>query len=478
MLNPKEEAQSIKRVETISLQDTNSIKTCDNLIEICIEIAEKININISDFIVENKIFGYNHSFEIRKSISEILYLKEKLVQKRKVTNDLECLMDYIIGYNREKVLSDIIELTGVYYMYLGNFAKGLSMINFSKEIGGEDSHSIVTNIEVLNEFIFKYNLSIDITRLDNYKEAVGILQGYYDKNFRLDRGDQLLIILYDNLNQVRKSRRILESIYNVSNNALFHYEIGKGKKGNRNKVNIIIGLTLIICLSGGIIYTKMLGEKANKVSNISQVKKDTVKEVEKVEPKTEPKAEVKTEPKTEPKVEKAVDISTLKTMIEGANNKSTIDNIDKQLVLIEADEKVKSSSEYKQIKKQFINKKQSFYYKLGRESYKNGKYDNAIEDFTLAYNVRIGEYLDPHITYYLASAVKKTNSKDSLVYYKEYIKNYSKDDASYIEEAIYNVSIINLEIKNTSEAKKYARMLVDKYPKSMYNNEKIKEILS
>lgn len=482
MLKPNEEAQSIKRVETINLKDIKEIKTCDDLIEICLEIIEKININISDFIMENKIFGYSHRFEIHSSLNETGYFKEKLLQKRKVTNDLSCLIEYIVKYNRNGVLSDIIELTGVYYMYQGNFSKGIGLINFSRSIGGSD-HNIVTDVEVLNEFIFKYNLSVDITKLDNYKEAVQTLQLYYDKNFRLDRGDQLLIVIYESLNQVKKSRKILESIYNVSNNALFHYEIGKGSKRNKNKGNIVFGIILLICISGGFIYTKFSGEKSAKVDKQEPNKgvvvnsKNTTEKTQVETPKVEKKAEKKEEQKPKP-VEKPLDIVTLKSMIEGNINKGSIDNIEKQLALLEGNGNIKNSNDFKKLKDEFITKKQTVYYNLGRESFKSGKFDNAINELTAAYNIRKGDYLDPHITYYLASAVNKVNNKDSLKYYKEYINKYDKLDNSYTEEAMYNIAIINWSNKNTSEAKKYAKRLVEKYPNSMYNNEKIKAILA
>ncbi|KMT21101.1 tetratricopeptide repeat protein [Clostridium cylindrosporum] len=472
MLNPKEEAQSIKRIETIKLQDIKEIKSCDEVLGICLEIIDKININISYFIVENNIFGYDCSLDINSSMETIITLKNDLINKRKVTNDLECLKEDIISLNKENKISNIFKLTACYYMYQGKFTQGLSLINLARDIEDKDKDSIITNVEILNEFIFKYNLSVDITKLENYKEACEILESYYQNNIRLERGDQLLIILYDSLKQSRKSKQVLDSIYNICNNALFHYEIGKKKIYNKNKLQVVVGIVLLLFIGTGAVYSKLLPKKTNTKKSIPAVVQEKVDKGSNVV-----KTEIKSNKSLENK-EKSVDIKTLKAMVGSITNNKNIEDINKQLKILEVDDKLRNSKEYQSIKKEYIEKRQVYYYNQGRQSFKSGSIDKAISELRLAYSDKIGVYLEPHIVYYLASAINKKNAKDSLKYYKEYIQKYRKADKSYYEEALYNLAIINWDLNNKTEAKKYSRTLKNKFPKSMYNNEKIKNILS
>lgn len=490
MLKPKEEAQSIKRVETINIGDIKKITTCDDLIQVCIDIIENININVADFIVKNKIYGYSQKIDLNKSLENIIYLKQNIIKKRVVTNDLESVGDIILDFNKENELANVIALLGTYYMYKGNFSYALSLISYARSISSVEIN-IVTDIEYLNEFIFKYNLSIDITKLGNYKEACSNLQSYYDKNIRIDRGDQLLIIIYEYLNKTNKSEKILDSIYNICNNALFHYELRNRGIFSRNKTHFIIGMSILTAVIIGIVFVPKISlnfgkveqasvEKVDKTLSDNSLKQTGSKEVETSKKEEPVKQEtIKEEPKKEIEPEKsevkALDISSLENMI----NNLSVDNtktIEEQFKMVNLNDK--DIKKYEDLKKKYSSKKQKLYYDLGREKYKNGNVDESIEYLTLAYNEKTEEYVEPHVIYHLASAVSKKEPEKSIKYFKEYLKKYKDKDGSYTEEAIYNIANIYWNLNNKKEAKKYASKLKYDYSKSIYNNKKISEILS
>ena len=481
MLKPKEEAQSIKRVETINIGDINKIKTCDDLIQICIDIIENVNINVADFITKNKIYGYSQKIDLNKSLESIIYLKQNIIKKRKVTNDLESIEDTILDFNKENDVSNIITLLGAYYMYKGKFSYALSLISYAKSISSVEI-SVVTDIEYLNEFIFKFNLSIDITKLGNYKEACNNLQNYYDKNIRIDRGDQLLIIIYESLNKTNKSEKILDSIYNICNNALFHYELRNRGIFSRNKTHFIIGVSILTAVIIGVIFVPKISLNFNEVQQASVEKVDkplsdnSIKEPLPDEKKEEPiKQETIKENTNKKKEVKLLDISSLDNMINNLKI-NDIETIEEQFTLVNLNDK--DIKKYEELKKKYSSKKQKVYYDLGREKYKSGKIDESIEFLTLAYNEKTEEYIEPHVIYHLASAVSKKNPEKSIEYYKEYLKKYKDKDGSYTEEAIYNIANIYWNLNNKKEAKKYASKLKYDYSNSIYNNKKISEILS
>lgn len=482
MIKPKEETQSIKRVKTIDINEIREINTCGQLVEECLFIINNINIDVGYFLMKNKLFGYSGKVDINKGMEEIIELKNKL-KDREANEELGYLDSSILDFGEEDSAPEIIELTAVYYMYLGNFTKGIALIDFYKTLRPSKESTIITNIEILNGFIFKYNLSIDFMKMENYTEACDILESHYKNNLRLEMGDQFLIILYECLGQYKKSKKVKEYISEVCDNPVYNCEIeGNGKIGSF-KTQIAIGILFVFIVGGSALINKRLFNDSNNDISVNapniEVTKDTSNNKPSnnanntVEEKQEKAPQNKETIKNENK--RLMSIDELEESISNLDNKEDIDKI--EIELEELKERV-SNNRYERMKKQFITKKQAIFYNSGMNNLKANKADEAINDLKLAYNQRIGEYLDSHITYYLAYAVKQKNENEAIKYYIEYVDKYGKSkDSSYTEEALYNLAILNSENGSVEEAQKYANVLQNDYPKSIYNNEKIRKII-
>lgn len=470
MISAKDEAQSIKRIDVINPITLKEVKTCNDAIELCSEIVENLNVNISQFVIENNLYGYSGEVNIQRGIQSIIKLRDELITKKSVAVNIDGIYDSIVTINERDNFTEAMLIYGVYKMYLGEFSRGISIIEFSRRISNREDF-IITNIEKLNEFIFKFNLSVDITKLNNLSEASDILESYYDLSMRIDKGDQLLIIIFDNLKKRKKSQEILESIYNVCNNALFHYELGKKDfRVSKKLVSLVVAISVVI-VSGAyfIVDNNLKGEKGN----LNATKKEEVA-TKKPEVSTN-KPEDKKEDVVEA-VNKKITLDSLKEKMASANKGEDYTFIDTALESLSKEDK--SSKAYNGFSKEYNIKKQGFYYNAGRENLKNSDIKGAIDNFKVAYNNKTGEYLDPHITYSLACAVMKDNPKESIKYFEEYLKKYNKMDVSYEEESLYNLAMINMKLNNKSDARKSAQRLQDRYPDSMYNNEKLKQILN
>ena len=116
-----------------------------------------------------------------------------------------------------------------------------------------------------------------------------------------------------------------------------------------------------------------------------------------------------------------------------------------------------------------------FFYNKGRDYSQANNFKSAIDYYSKVYYFG-KSYLFEHSLFYLACSHEEIgNTNMAIKYYEEYFNSYS--GGSYEEIVLYNLTMI---LKNTDiqKSKKYAGILISKYPNSMYNNSNVKNILS
>ncbi|MDQ0150934.1 tetratricopeptide repeat protein [Eubacterium multiforme] len=117
------------------------------------------------------------------------------------------------------------------------------------------------------------------------------------------------------------------------------------------------------------------------------------------------------------------------------------------------------------------------FYNEGLDSYKDKKYDVALENLSKAYKFCDGSYLEPHILYFMGSTYNALDKKDDAVkYFEDYLKKYPHSDL-YTAEVLYNLCLYYNDKGDKSQAKKYAQQLEDSYPSSPYYNDTSRKIL-
>ena len=80
--------------------------------------------------------------------------------------------------------------------------------------------------------------------------------------------------------------------------------------------------------------------------------------------------------------------------------------------------------------------------------------------------------------YQVAFLSEKTkNYNQAVKYYKKYINTYTKED-QYYDDAFYQLGMLYYENGDLENAKKTFYGMRSEVPDSMYNNSKVKEILS
>lgn len=115
------------------------------------------------------------------------------------------------------------------------------------------------------------------------------------------------------------------------------------------------------------------------------------------------------------------------------------------------------------------------FYQIGLNYYKEENYTDSIANFDKAYKYCSESYLRPHVIFYRGTAASNINKKDiTEAMYEEYSNEYP--DGSYIEGVLYELALLSDKNGNTDKANKYAKELIDKFPNSIYINNKINEL--
>ena len=116
-----------------------------------------------------------------------------------------------------------------------------------------------------------------------------------------------------------------------------------------------------------------------------------------------------------------------------------------------------------------------YFYEKAIDYMDEKKYIEAEKYLLYALPYSKDSYLQEHIVYMLALSYKaSSNFQEAVKYYELSLKQYPK--GSYVEEVIYNLIVINKDI-DRDKAKDYAKILVNQFPNSQYNNTVVKKIL-
>lgn len=343
-------------------------------------------------------------------------------------------------------------------MYRGEFEEAYKFfITNNRKYKDEISKKYLLSIDEINNYIEKHNLAVDLLNENKYDEALNQLISIRDANFRTVNDDMLVCIIYYAKKDYRNCRKALDEIHNINKEEIFYYKM-KELIENKNyyKVKIIaasVAALAIIFSSISITKFNNNNKESYKVTQNNIIAKEVASDKH---DNTDSNYKI---------------LANLTDNIMKGDLYSFAEN-DKKLVKSKLDEQGKSL--YNNLKEQYKNKAEAYFYKNGFEFFKSGNYNKALDYFLIAHDNMKGEYLDEHVIYFLAKSEKMTGNL-GIEYYKEYVTRYPK--GCYIEECIYDLAIGEYKSSNKTEAKKYAYILSEKYPNSMYNNDRIKYII-
>lgn len=116
-----------------------------------------------------------------------------------------------------------------------------------------------------------------------------------------------------------------------------------------------------------------------------------------------------------------------------------------------------------------------YFYNEGRNLIKQDNFEGAAESFLKAYNYGRKHYLYPYIIFILADTSESLGDVESGINY--YVQYYSKfPHGDYSDLALYKLALIYEKV-DANKAKEYGSKLSESFPKSMYNNSIIRDII-
>ena len=294
-------------------------------------------------------------------------------------------------------------------------------------------------------FLGRYNHSIRFINEDLNQESIHILNNIIEEDPNLIEPYVILTLLYDKIGNQKKKEYYLDRLEQVDkDNPLFEKKIDNKseetkivKKKIKKKINIIpyaIAGILVIAMGAYHISNK------NKIEHLNAQLNKKNEKIEDIDQQLSEASE---------KLEE--------TNHELDKTNQQLDEAKKQEMLVASEVDLYQKAVELKVSKNYTDA--IAYFKKVIEYGKTKKY--------------IAESI-----YQVAFLSEKTKNYDQAIkYYKKYINTYTKDD-QYYDDAFYQLGMLYYENGDLENAKKTFYGMKSEVPDSMYNNSKVKEILS
>ena len=405
--------------------------------ETILNLQNTLNSSLEDTSKELKIESY-------KKYNESL----NLANKNYITTATE-LIEKALELNPKDV--DILNLRGLLKLLKCDFSKSFESFYTAMCYGNNELSRKYVDILSSDEFkvfLGRYNHSIRFINEDLNQESIHILNNIIEEDPDLIEPYVILALLYDKIGNLKKKEYYLERLEKVDkDNMLFEdKKIDKDDKEkkvekfeNKKKINFIPYIILGTIVIGGMVYHINNKNKIDKLNDQLNKKNEKIEAIDKQLNETSEKLE-----ETNQKLEE-----TNKSLNETKNQEPE--------VIVASEEDL---------------------YKKAMNLKSNNDYDNAIKYFkNIVKNGKSKKYISESI-YQLALLNEKIKNYDQAIkYYKKYINTYDKND-EYYDDAFYQLGMLYYENGDLADAKKTFYGMRSEVPDSMYNNSKVKEILS
>lgn len=370
-----------------------------------------------------------------------------LANKNYITSAL-AMIDEAIEINPKDV--DILNLRGLLKLLKCDFSKAFESFYTAMCYENNDlSRNYVDLIssEEFKVFLGRYNHSIRFINEDLNHESIHIMNNIIDEDPELIEPYVILSLLYDKMGNTEKRDRYLERLRQVDMdneiidklNSNFRDINDEKEKSidpklnkNKRKKNIlpyILILFLLIAVSIYYINNKnKMDELNSQISNKDKKLSEADKELEKASQKLN---------QTSDELEKAK-------------------NEEKPVEVIGEEELYTKSIKLK----------------------KDGDYKEAISGFKrVVSSGKTKKYISESIYQLAITNQKIGNKEEAIKYYNKYINTYTPSE-EYYDDAYYQLGMLYYEDGDLEKAKKAFYSLRSEVPDSMYNNSKVKDIIS
>lgn len=358
----------------------------------------------------------------------IFYLKGDLNEARKVWQ-LNCKVNKDKAAEKYLQGVDSDERLFQYFLRALKYIEKLR-INEAMELLEKCERSDYNSINVNN------NIAICAVKQGDYNKA----NIHLEKVLKLDRSNEMAL----------ETKKKLQDI-----------GIIKSKFKIKSLLKLAAAVTLVVLIGFGGLY--IYNENFKNISKVS------VKKAKKIAVKKQTKAKAKKEVKATNK-------------FDAAELQNAINNKDYEKIFYyednfkNADIRINDKVLMNKALEVLQNDGVVYFYGVANDYAKKSDYANAEKYFLKAYTYGNSNYLYKDTIYFLATSYKNSGDiENAIKYYTMYDSNYKA--GSYEETVLYELAVIYKDL-DKAKAKNYASNLINNYPRSVYINSIIKNIIS
>ncbi|GAB6169018.1 hypothetical protein JCM1393_14780 [Clostridium carnis] len=343
-----------------------------------------------------------------------------------------------LGISKNLKNPQLLNLKGLLLYLKGDLKEAITVWKINKDYNNDNmAKSYIKDAEDDYERLNLYNEAQELIKALKIDNAIEILTLCTKSDFNSIKVNNAFAICYLRKGQYDQAKIYINKVLVIDKENNTAKSIIKeidsfSESGSKKNIILSIVIILIICISGGaFIINKAINYKA-KANDVSP---NTV-------------------------IENNINKEEASKETENHDNKSIVTSEKKNLEIKE------KSLTLEEVKQNYIQA--TTYFK--EEKYVEAS--NLLEK-SLPYSKE--SYLNDDILFLIASTKDKLKDVNaSIKYFEEYISLY--ENGNYIEESYYKLALAYKDI-NIIKSKEYAQILINKYPKSIYNNSNIDAIL-
>lgn len=410
-------------------------------------------------------------------------------EKGKINKALE-LCEEILSEGLDN--STVLNFKGILLYQKGNLSEAITVWKINREI----------NNDKISENYIKAS-AMDEKRLILYKQAENTL-----KQLKVDRALELfkecaesdfncikvntgIALCYQKKGDFYRAKEYADKALSIDEEAVTALTIEKELRDNgiytgnkKTSKGILIGmtaifLTLAIGTGGYLIISKL--KSSGSINSIEGVKPNSSEsddntsnennDTDTQEKTSEGSNEQSNEKIYEESQKSELDKDKLTTLI----NNNDLDGIYEQVRNVKEDSMRAEDTElYKNAISLMKNQGVAKFYEYGLWYFNQGNYSSAKNELDKAYTYCEGNSLKEHILFYRASnSSKLSDNNAALEQFEEYYNQYPS--GTYIQEALYQLTLLSNPIEK-QKSKKYANILINNYPNSIYANNNVQSI--
>lgn len=405
--------------------------------------------------------------------------KTKRIYKKALQNFENGYIDKAIELCDECISADIssnsaLDLKAMLCYFKGNLNEAKTVWKLNVEANDDISAKRYLNDVAADEERLNYYVrALKCIKKMEIKEALKLLENCSKSSYNCINVYNYKAVCYIKQGRYKKAEESIEKVLKIDRNnekalsikkELMDLGVIKGKISFKKMYKPLAALVVILLIAFGGFeiknYLKTNKVEPKKVATKKVIKKESVKKPEK-------KIEV-------PVKEEVFNTSELQGAVDNKNFDKIYEYVEKWQGnnSLKVNDKILLSKATDMLLSEGVE----YFYKSGADLIKSKNYEGAKINLLKAYKYGEKNYLYADIIYFTGETYKNTNDVEGAMnYYKLYDQKFEK--GSYEETVLYNLAILNKDV-NIEDSKKYAEKLSDNYPKSIYNNSNITNILN